>query len=297
MSQTILVTGSEGFIGRALMQALADAGLDVWGLDVAVKSGARRVAVDLLDAEATQAAVGRIPRCDVVVHLAALAHGQAPPAGETCFSVNTRTTANLLQAIAQTTPRLILFSSIAVYGEDGRRDPVRPTDALRPATAYGASKQASEEQALASALPHVEILRLAPVFTPERLYDVKKRVFLPGLPFRCRFLPPPSYSLCHLDTVVATVRERVVRGPRGRTVQNVADARPYSQHTLVDWFTGVVLPLPVGLTRPGYAALRLLPGRLGHGLRSLYWKLLCSNTYALEEVSLPPGPAPEPAEG
>lgn len=297
MSESILVTGSEGFIGRTLTQALTEAGHDVWGLDMAVKSGTRRLAVDLLDAEATQAAVGRIPPCGVVIHLAALAHGQAPPAGETCFSVNTRTTANLLQALAKTVPRLILFSSIAVYGEDGRRDPVKPGDALRPATAYGASKQACEEQALASVLPHVEILRLAPVFTRERLHDVKKRVFLPGLPFRWRFLPPPTYSLCHLDTVVSTVRTRVGRGPRGRTVQNVADAQPYSQHALVDWFAGPVLPLPVGLTRPGYAGLRLLPGRLGHGLRSLYWKLLCSNTYDLEEASLPPGPARQPAAG
>lgn len=295
MKETILVTGSEGFIGRALTQTLTEAGHDVWGLDVAVRPETRRLAVDLLDAAATAAAVARIPPCGVVIHLAALAHGQAPPVGETCFTVNTRTTANLLQALTATVPRLILFSSIAVYGEDGHRDPVKPGDALRPATAYGASKQACEEQALASPLPHVEILRLAPVFTAERLHDVKKRVFLPGLPFRWRFLPPPSYSLCHLDTVLSTVRARVGRGPRGRSVQNVADAQPYSQHALVEWFAGPVLPLPVGLTRPGYAALRLLPGHLGHGLRSLYWKLLCSNTYDLEEVTLPPGSARQSA--
>ena len=287
MKTQVLVTGAEGFIGRALVQALESAGCEVWRVDVTARCSERAVAVNLLDAAATNAALGRIPPCAAVVHLAALAHGQAPPAGETCFSTNCKITENLIAAVADWKAQFVFFSSIAVYGEDGREGPVPPLAPLRPATEYGHSKQVCEERILAQPWPNIDIVRLAPVFTRERLTDVRKRVFLPALPFRWRMSPSPEHSLCSLETVVQAVVTRVRRGPRGRTLANIGDPKPYLQTDLLTWFTGPVLPLPLAPTRLGYLLFRLVPGGLGYKLRSLYWKLFRSNTYSLEEVTLP----------
>ncbi|MCP5523500.1 MAG: NAD(P)-dependent oxidoreductase [Verrucomicrobiales bacterium] len=295
MSKRILVTGSNGFIGRSVVSALRSEGHEVWGLDLAPAEPPGCLVADLLKETETRSAIAQQSPFEAVVHLAALAHGQPPPPGETCFSTNTRITLNLIQALQGTQPQVIFFSSIAVYGEDKRPGAVAPTVDLRPSTEYGRSKQCCEERLLASPIRNIDVLRLAPVFTQARLQDVRKRVFLPGLPFRCRMLPPPRYSLCSLETVVDAVAQRVLRGPHGRTVQNIADPQPYLQSELLEWFSGPRLPVPLALTGVGYLGLKLCPGELGYKLRCLYAKLFSSNVYSLEELPLPvPGSVADP---
>ena len=95
---------------------------------------------------------------------------------------------------------------MAVYGEDGREGPVGVEPDLRPATDYGLSKQKCELLILQSELTHCYILRLAPVFDETHLRDARKRAFLPGISkIKLHLSPPPSYSLCHIDTLTKTV--------------------------------------------------------------------------------------------
>ncbi|MBM3883668.1 MAG: NAD(P)-dependent oxidoreductase [Verrucomicrobia bacterium] len=277
----ILITGAQGYIGRRLAPALAAAGWQVSGLDRPTTQPPPTLAVDLLDAAATERACGALPALEAVVHLAALAHHQRPPPGETCFSFNTRTTANLLGGLRERQPQFLLFSSVAVYGEEGREGAVPVTAPLRPGSEYGRSKRACEEMLSSSGLANVDVLRLAPVFDPSNLRDVRKRVFAPGLPIRVRWLPAPRYSLCHLETVVRTVLQLLDRGPAGRRIQHVADPEPYVQSELTRWFRGPMIRLPVAWTRPVYWLLRSVPGESGYALRCLYCKLVESNVYAL----------------
>lgn len=286
--QRVLITGSQGFIGRALTRSLGKAGYEVWGVDRSGIQDKHIVNADLLDLQKTREAITTVPPFFALIHGAALAHGQRPPPGESCLTINTKITKNVIQALGERTPRLIFFSSVAVYGEDGRRDPVYVKEELRPATEYGKSKVMCEQRILESNLEHCDILRLAPVYDESHMNDVRKRVFLPG-PFsiKMRFLPPPRYSLCHVDTVVQIVTNLLARPPEGRRIFNMADPNPYDQREIASWFPGKGIPVPIGMVRPFYW-LTLLLGKRGYALRCLYWKLFRSNTYALDVKSMDP---------
>ena len=278
--QRVLITGCHGFIGRACSGALREAGYDVWGLDCIPPEGPQTVQADLQKLEEVRKGIAAVPPFSVLIHTAAIAHGQRLPQGESCFGLNTRMTENLLSALGQRDPRLIFLSSVAVYGEDRRGDPISVGDVPRPATEYGKGKLRCEENVQGSHLTHCEILRLAPVYDPKHMKDVMKRVFLPGLPFvKMRWKPVPQYSLCHVNTVSAAVLSLLRQDPCGSRVFNVADPAPYSQTELGSWFSGNAFPFWSGFMRPLYWSSFLLPARRGYALRCLYWKLFQSNTY------------------
>ncbi|MBI5050059.1 MAG: NAD(P)-dependent oxidoreductase [Nitrospirae bacterium] len=280
--QVIVITGSHGFIGSVLSKGLREAGYDVWGLYRIGRALNQEIQVDMLDATQVSNALSQLPIFSVLIHTAALAHGQRPPDGESCISVNTRITDNLLQALQKRLPRLIFLSSVAVYGEDGRRGPIQVSDDLRPASEYGRSKLISEKSIMASNLKHCEILRLAPVFDEDHKIDVKKRAFLPGCPFlKIRLLPAPQHSFCHVETLVRLILKLLESPPNGLRIFNVADLEPYNQHDIIEWFPGLSIPLPVAITKPIYCLTRLVPGRKGYSMRCMYNKLFKSNVYHL----------------
>jgi len=278
--QDVLITGCEGFIGKALALSLAEAGRRVWGIDRVCSAGGRTLQADLLDLEQTQRAFAATPQVSVVVHTAALAHGQRPPSGYSRASFNTTVTANILEALRGRNPRFLFLSSVAVYGEDRRTGPVGVDAELRPATDYGRGKKTCEELLLKSELTHCDILRLAPVYDARHVRDLRKRACLPGLS-NAKFLltPEPAYSLCHVDTLSRIVVNCLSQPPRGRRIVNVADPVAYAQHQIASWFPGRTIGLRRSLVRPFYYVTYLLPPRLGYSLRCTYWKLMHSNVY------------------
>ena len=109
----ILVTGSEGFIGRRVVTALLERGHAVVGFDAPS---------DVLDV----GQLADVPLCDAAIHLAASKHapyGEDHPAE--VADLNVRGTANVVEAV----PRVVLASTCK---------------AAAPITAYGASKLIAE---------------------------------------------------------------------------------------------------------------------------------------------------------
>ena len=144
----LLVTGGAGYIGSIVAAQLLDAGHDVTVLDhlerghaAAVPGGARLEQVDLLDAEAVNAALAQ--GYDAVLHFAALAlvaESVAKP--ERYHRGNFVGTLNLLDAMrAAGVKRLVFSSTCAVYGEPAEV-PMPETLPTDPVNAYGASKLA-----------------------------------------------------------------------------------------------------------------------------------------------------------
>lgn len=282
----VLVTGSTGMIGRRLVPALRAAGYDVLGIQRVCRDDPSQLSVDLLDAHATAEALRGCNDIGAVVHLAALAHGQRAPVGETCLSANEKMTGNLLLALRGRPVHWVLASSVAVYGEADREQPVSVTATPRPSTTYGLSKLMSEKLVL-SAASDVDILRLAPVFDKESLKDVGKRVYLPGTRLRMRMSPPPLYSLCGVDVAVVAVIATLARGHAGHRVHNVIDAHPYAQSQLVDMFPGLTIPVWLPMLAPCQWLFGIVPGKRGYALRCLYHKLFQSNIYAAGSASIP----------
>jgi nucleoside-diphosphate-sugar epimerase len=146
----VLVTGADGFIGRALCARLAAAGADyVAAVRVVAPDGSPRGA---------RVAVGDFAAADwehvlqgvgAIVHLAGRAHVSSRRDAEapTPFIVaNVHVTRRLAEAAAQAGVRRIVFaSSVKVYGEASQRGrPFRAGDADAPQDAYARSKAEAE---------------------------------------------------------------------------------------------------------------------------------------------------------
>ena len=133
MTQTILITGGAGFIGRAVARALIARGDRVRVLDSLIEQvhGAADSAempdgVELHRGDVRDpAAVARVLRgADAVIHLAAeVGVGQSMYAVERYVSVNDLGTAVLFQALIEhPVRRVVVASSMSVYGEGLYRD-------------------------------------------------------------------------------------------------------------------------------------------------------------------------------
>ena len=276
----VLITGINGFIGNALAEAISNEGYDVWGIDIVSNHDSQVIAVNLLDRDKVAEVYNKIPQCSILIHTAALAHGQRPLAGETVLTNNVRITDNILEVFGKRIPHIIFLSSVAVYGEANRNNPVSISDSLRPSTDYGKSKLVCEKHILELDIKNCTILRLAPVYDNKHMHDIRKRVFLPGFSsIKMVMNPSPQYSLASIDTVVKTVLSILSRSPDGKNIYNISDSETYSQKKLTTWFPGKEIPLPVNLTKPFYWLTYLLPKKYAYKFRCFYWKLFCSNVY------------------
>ena len=131
----ILVTGSGGLLGGAVVRAARERGHTVHALD--------RAALDVTDAAAVRGRITEL-RPETVVHCAAYtAVDGAEQEEEVAMHVNRDGTSNVAIAAAEVGAAVFLPSTDYVF--DGRSDrPYRPDDAVRPVSAYGRSKVAGE---------------------------------------------------------------------------------------------------------------------------------------------------------
>jgi len=144
MSKRALVTGSEGFTGRYLVEELKRTGYEVIGLGSHASEDSSYIQADLTDAEALRTALAKA-QPDVVIHLAALAFvGHGDP--NAFYRVNLMGTRNLLEAIAASgkIPESVLLASSAnVYGNQAGGELDEHT-LPAPANDYAVSKLAME---------------------------------------------------------------------------------------------------------------------------------------------------------
>ncbi|MBS0171419.1 MAG: dTDP-4-dehydrorhamnose reductase [Nitrospira sp.] len=133
----IVVTGAQGQLGTDLRQVLRQH--QVTGLDLPE--------FDLIDADCGKAIVAAAP--EVVIH--AGAHTDVDGAERNpglAMAINADGTERVARAAAQVGARLIYISTDYVFDGTGTR-PYLETDQTNPASAYGASKCAGEQRALA----------------------------------------------------------------------------------------------------------------------------------------------------
>jgi nucleoside-diphosphate-sugar epimerase len=141
LGEPVVVTGSSGLIGRAVIRRMAAAGLYPARFDIRESDVAARA--DLRDEDALQRALAEAAG---VIHLGAVSRviwGEHSP--EACWTVNVEATRALLN-IALECPRrpwVVYASSREVYGQQDSL-PVPETAALKPLNVYARSKLAAE---------------------------------------------------------------------------------------------------------------------------------------------------------
>lgn len=233
-------------------------------------------ALDLSQLEHVKHFIGLHGPFDVVIHCAAIAHGEKPPGGWSVAAYNSKLLCNLLRAFEGEQPHWIFMSSVSVYGQ-GNRDGVLPiTTNPRPVDDYAKGKL-FDEQLLRKSCVQLDILRLAPVYDIDHLTDLMKRVFIPKTRIMIEIVPSPAYTFCDIAVVGHLVMARVSDG-RGRYLHQVGDSSLTSQHDLVKLFAdrsfagrSIVVPrklilllasmCPPGL--PGFSVVRMLLLKLG----------------------------------
>ena len=168
----LLVTGATGSIGPSVVAAAHRAG---WRVRAMVRSAAaadpswpREVEVAVGDLRDPASVRDAVAGCDVVIHLAGVAHRTGPGTDEAHRTVTHRGAVTVFEAAeAAGCRRVVLASSIAVYGRDGtfdERSPVRPTGA------YAEAKVAAEAdlrtRTTQDGAPLGAIVRLATCYGP-----------------------------------------------------------------------------------------------------------------------------------
>lgn len=273
----ILITGATGFIGSALYKELNNRGLRVWGISRSETDDKNIIKCDLNSYDSTLKALSLIRECSFIVHTAAIAHDVN---NDNCIKENTAMTENLIRVMDTKKTRFIFLSSVAVYGEDGKAQPISIDAQLNPYTKYGQSKVICEEIVKKLGIGNYHILRLTPVFDESNLADMKKRIYLPfQSKIKLKIIPSPKYSLCHINTVINTIIKLLNETYDDTPIFNVSDAVTYDQNTLLKRFDGMEIPCFVKIIEPLYYSSFLLPRKIGYPLRCNYLKLFKDNVY------------------
>lgn len=184
----ILISGADGFIGRAVMACARAKGHEVLAWD---------------DIPADH---GRLRSVQAVIHLAGRypVVGRTTPSARELVEANTALTAAVLDACqrAQAAPRIVFASTAAVYGPQPDA-PLAEHAPPRPAGAYGASKLGAEALLQAASGPHVS-LRLFNVYGPDQprgnVFDTIAAQFDESGPVRVLDLRPVR-DFIHVDDV------------------------------------------------------------------------------------------------
>ena len=151
----VLVTGADGFVGRAVTARLLEAGHTVMAMSrrartrAVARDGVVGVGCDLLDPDGLERLVVE-HQPDAVIHLAALTRVRESFAEPVrYFATNVQGTANLLAATTPAAERtgsavpFVSASTAAVYEPSER--PLREEDRLAPVSPYAASKLAADQ--------------------------------------------------------------------------------------------------------------------------------------------------------
>ncbi|MDO9566745.1 MAG: NAD-dependent epimerase/dehydratase family protein [Candidatus Desulfaltia sp.] len=287
----VLVTGATGAVGPRVVHALDQAGFRIRSFSVYTPTeGMFPQSVEVLIGDVTdQVAVqSAMQGVDAVVHMAALLHIVNPPPElrEKYERVNIGGTATVVEAaIKAGVKRVVLFSTIAVYGpSDGRvLNEMSPT---HPDTFYAQTKRAAEQVVLnargADGQALGTVLRLGAVYG-SRIKGNYER--LTHALARNRFIPIGSglnrRTLVYDKDVGRAAVLAVSHPSAAGRVFNVTDGGFHTLNEIIESICSALgrkpprLSLPVGPTRTlirliemGYRVMGIMGGIVGTRSRS-----------------------------
>jgi len=206
MKKCVLVTGASGFIGRALVGHLIDAGYAVRAATSDSRSFAQPVEVAIVSAPIDTVNWKPIlDGVDFVIHLAGIAHAATRDSSYAMFdAINRQATKNLALAANEAgVERFVFISSVRAQVGPSAMQSVREADEPRPTDDYGRSKLAAEREIRASGVPFT-ILRPVAVYGPYPKGNMKNLVNMAMKPF-----PLPAFtgrrSLLGIDNLTSAI--------------------------------------------------------------------------------------------
>ncbi len=222
----VLITGATGYLGRALVPKLHDAGYTIRILarqstDTGIFSALKNIEIFHGDITIKETLEGIEKNIDYVYHLAVLGHLSTVEDDQNYFDVNTRGSLNLLEYFAGSELKKFLYTtSSAALGAIPHKT-VTENDFIPPVTPYGMSKYKAElsirELAERYSIPYV-MVRLTHVYGPGETRDlysiikmIKKGIF-PQVGFS-----PNLFPAVYLDDAVSGLMLAMEKGRSGET--------------------------------------------------------------------------------
>ena len=210
MPSRVLITGCNGFIGRALAAHLLKMGCQVKGTvrsldrENELPTGVESIIVSDIGPETDWKPV--LSGVETVIHLAARVHrkkGRGGSRDSDFFRTNTDGTAQLAKSAADCSVKRLIFTSTVKVNGDGSHQPYTESDAADPKNAYAESKLAAEH-ALAeiSSRSNLEtvILRMPLVYGPGVKANFLRLIQLVG-----RHTPMPFASVANRRSLLFIV--------------------------------------------------------------------------------------------
>ena len=151
MTQRVLITGANGFVGRAVSRALLQRGDSVVGVVRRPQTTVEGVREWLFDANDFEGIDQRWPvatRCDAVIHLAARVHMKHETTADPFAAYHATNVTGALRVAAAArragARRFVFVSSIKAVGESSAGRPITEADEPAPTDPYGISKLEAE---------------------------------------------------------------------------------------------------------------------------------------------------------
>lgn len=270
----VLITGATGAVGPVVVRAIHDAGYDVRTLSLdnppvgIWPDGVDAVTGDVTDISVVRAATDGV---DAVVHMAALLHIVDPPLEmrEKYVRINVGGTAAVVEAaIKMCVQRVVLFSTIAVYGHsDGSMlNEMSPT---YPDTFYAQTKHAAEQIVLNA--KNADGLRLGTVLRFGAIYGSRIKGHYERLIhalLRNRFIPVGNglnrRTLIY-DKDVGRAVARVVSHPAAAgCLYNVTDGGFHSMNEIIESICIAIGRKPPRMSLPA-GPVRTVAGLISKG--------------------------------
>ena len=231
----ILITGSNGLIGKSLIRELVKYENKIICLDSKLpklnfnNKKIKNIKLDILNKRELFKKLGHL-KLNLVIHLAAFLGVKNTEQEEfKCLNINIEGTKNILELSKKIKAKKIIFaSSSEVYG-DGYKDIMNEKDQLMPKSSYGISKVAGEELVKTYSKKHnvnYNILRFFNIYgpfqrkdfvIPKLIHNIKKNkdllVYGSGKQIRC---------FCHINDAVNALQLVIKRGKRNK-IYNVGN--------------------------------------------------------------------------
>lgn len=239
----VLVTGGAGFVGANLSRTLTNLGADVVVVDdfsTGCRDNLEGVPVEIVEGSILdEAALGRLGRCDAVVHLAAL--GSVPWSVQNPLSThdtNTTGTLRVLEAARDWGAHVVVASSASVYGANPAMPKVETLQPM-PVSPYAVSKLATESYATAYQrcydLPTLAFRFFniyGPLQDPDHPYAAVVPAFtsavVAGEPLRIHGDGSQTRDFTFVGTVTSTIAEALERRVTSSDPVNLAFGTRYS---------------------------------------------------------------------
>ncbi|WP_176448248.1 NAD(P)-dependent oxidoreductase [Lentibacillus sp. CBA3610] len=190
----VLVTGSNGFIGSKLVDAMLNKGYKVLGISTSdsIKKGSENYKHIKMNITHPLSVESLFDTYDIeaVIHLAAIAHlkNRKKISWNEFYRVNALASKCLFEAAINSGANIFFASTVDVYG-DKQSKYITEESKPEPISDYAHSKQLAEQTLIEKANLHstnCTIARFAPVYDKGYMKDAYKRIYIshPNIAFR-----------------------------------------------------------------------------------------------------------------